>query len=74
MASQLCRPPAGTDAGQTTWLNPVATAVRVLIQKLTVHFINEEQLVFPLASQLLDASTLARIEAAMRALDTTATT
>jgi len=40
-----------------------------VVEKAEVHFENEEELVFPLAAQLLDAVTLDRIEAEITALD-----
>jgi len=61
---------AASPAAQQGWLTALATATRVLADKLAVHFQNEEELVFPLAPQLLDEATLARIMTEMAALGT----
>jgi iron-sulfur cluster repair protein YtfE (RIC family) len=55
--------------GHSTRLAELAAAARVVVEKAEVHFENEEELVFPLAAQLLDAATLDRIEAEITALD-----
>jgi iron-sulfur cluster repair protein YtfE (RIC family) len=56
--------------GRGKWLTELAAAVHSVVEKAEVHFENEEELVFPLAAQLLDTATLDRIEVEMQALDT----
>jgi hemerythrin-like domain-containing protein len=57
--------------GSGKWLTKLAAAVHSVVEKAEVHFENEEELVFPLAAQLLDTATLDRIEQEMQTLDTT---
>jgi iron-sulfur cluster repair protein YtfE (RIC family) len=55
--------------GNRAWLPALATAVDAVVGKAEVHFENEEELVFPLAPQLLDAATLDRVDIEITALD-----
>jgi iron-sulfur cluster repair protein YtfE (RIC family) len=55
--------------GPGAWLTALASAVHGVVGKAEVHFENEEELVFPLAAQLLDAVTLDCIAAEITALD-----
>ncbi|HEY7294219.1 MAG TPA: hemerythrin domain-containing protein, partial [Dehalococcoidia bacterium] len=54
---------AATGAPHPVRLAELKQAAAALLEKLSVHFENEEELVFPLAPQLLDATTLDRIAA-----------
>ena len=57
------------DPVHSNWVTEFAAAVHGVVEKAEVHFENEEELVFPLAAQLLDAVTLDCIEAEITALD-----
>lgn len=57
---------AAGGSAHTGQLAELKQAAGALVEKLSVHFENEEELVFPLAPQLLDAATLDRIFAEMQ--------
>lgn len=57
---------AASGAPHPARLAELKRAAAALVEKLSVHFENEEELVFPLAPQLLDAAILDRIAAEMQ--------
>ena len=61
---------AASEAFHPERLAELKQAAAALVEKAGVHFENEEELVFPLAPQLLDAATLDRIAAEMLDLQT----
>jgi hemerythrin-like domain-containing protein len=57
------------DGPAKPWFAEFAGAVQGVVTKAEVHFQNEEELVFPLASQLLSSAALELIEAEIAVLD-----